>query len=185
MQRITMEKNDDDLATECELTAWEAALAERRAQQALVHYVEKVVISRLFADRARRAGDPNASPKDYECGCPLSRVDLLPICWGLRPTCRFRRRPRPDGARIWDNAVRHRAFKTEFPKFIERMKKMSDVERSRLVDKIMRLDAQRRKTVDHAQHAPKSDPRDFAPGAEKTTRTNYCAAQGTVHPATN
>lgn len=75
-------------------------------------YAGFVLVPRILAARRRAAGDPNASPRDYECHCDI-KEDGLPLCDGVRDPCKFSARRRPPGPRYYDDRLRHDLRKQE------------------------------------------------------------------------
>lgn len=75
-------------------------------------YAGFVLVPRILAARRRAAGDPNASPRDYECHCDI-KEDGLPLCDGVRDPCKFSARRRPPGPRYHDDRLRHDLRKQE------------------------------------------------------------------------
>ena len=75
-------------------------------------YAGFVLVPRILAERRRAAGDPNASPRDYECYCDIEE-DGAPLCDGVRESCKFSARRRPPGPRYCDDRLRHDLRKQE------------------------------------------------------------------------
>lgn len=119
----------------------EGALDDAEAAQARAREVEKefgwviefvkglasdcgryVMAPRVLAERRRRKGDPHASPKDYECCCPLSQVDELPLCLNRRENCKFAHRPRPAGMPWEGDGVLFTVHRAEQRKIIDRFR---------------------------------------------------------------
>jgi hypothetical protein len=63
------------------------------------NYANYVHAPRFFADRTRRAGDPDACVADYDYKCPVPCEDGAPICKEWQPDCRFK------GLRTHPNAL--------------------------------------------------------------------------------
>jgi len=53
------------------------------------NYARFVLAPRILAARRRTAGDHSASPRDYDCVCPVPDADGIPLCEGRRSACRF------------------------------------------------------------------------------------------------
>lgn len=111
----------------------------------VLDYVEHVVVPRILAAERRRAGDPHASPKDYDCCCPLSVADRLPICCKKRPDCRFSHRAPPPGPHYGKDPVRHALFQREARALLARFPEMDDAEFERITTRIAALQRQRQK----------------------------------------
>ncbi|WP_375205889.1 hypothetical protein [Hyphococcus sp.] len=84
------------------------------AAQIVWKYAEKVLTPRALAEERRKAGDPSASPRDYDCGCPLSVIDKAPRCFGYRE-CRFKHRYEAP-PRLANDPVRHQMEKAQYEK---------------------------------------------------------------------
>ncbi len=90
---------------------WERADAAEKLQTFAILDAQRLAARRL-ADARRRAGDPKASPNDYECGCPLSSELEPPWCEQRRALCRFAdlrlRSDRRPTSEVWKSAfLRH------------------------------------------------------------------------------
>lgn len=53
------------------------------------HYARYVLAPPILADRLRRLGDDRASPRDFECECPVLAQTSRPYCLFARRNCRF------------------------------------------------------------------------------------------------
>ena len=56
---------------------------------AVRRYLEREIAPRILADISRRLGARGARPRDYRCNCDLSYIDGLPICYNVKPDCRY------------------------------------------------------------------------------------------------
>lgn len=68
---------------------WRAASASEAMLKLAHTYARFVLAPPIFADRLRRAGDERASPRDFECECPVLAGSLRPFCLFARRHCRF------------------------------------------------------------------------------------------------
>lgn len=68
---------------------WRAASASEAILKLALAYARYVLAPPIFADRLRRAGDERASPRDFECECPVLAGSLRPFCLFARRHCRF------------------------------------------------------------------------------------------------
>ncbi|MEZ5896988.1 MAG: hypothetical protein R3C51_11380 [Parvularculaceae bacterium] len=58
-------------------------------------YAYYVEAPRIFAQKRRSAGDPSASPRDYDCDCYVDADDFIPLCAGRQRNCKFANHPDP------------------------------------------------------------------------------------------
>ena len=77
-------------------------------------YAAKVLTPRALAQERRKAGDPSASPRDYDCGCPISVADKRPRCFGWRD-CKFKDRYEAP-PRIGNDPVRYQMVRAQYAK---------------------------------------------------------------------
>lgn len=99
-----------------DLAQW-AEIFEPSPEAAMVGamgYAEKVLVPRALAEARRKAGDPSASPRDYDCGCPISVTDKRPRCFGLRD-CKFRDRYEAEPRSVAD-PVRRQTYRAQYHK---------------------------------------------------------------------
>ncbi|WP_375203070.1 hypothetical protein [Hyphococcus sp.] len=82
------------------------------AAEIVWRYAAKVLAPRALAEARRKEGDPSASPRDYDCGCPISVADKRPRCFGWRD-CKFRDRYEAP-PRLGNDPVRHQMEKAQY-----------------------------------------------------------------------
>ena len=116
-------------------------------------YAAKVLAPRRLAQARRKAGDPSASLRDYECGCPLSAADGKPRCFGHRKTCRFRDRYEAP-PRISNDPLRHQAEKDVYNELLAELRALPHDQAMARVSKMVDwYDAQVLRKRDHYQCA--------------------------------
>lgn len=114
----------------------------REYLRALVNYH---LLPRRMAELRRRAGDPTASPRDYDCLCPVPEADGLPDCWPYRSECRFRHRMRPR-PKVCRNSFAHKLGREILFDIYTRWPEIPSDEREDMIVKGMEeLDAHQRR----------------------------------------
>lgn len=88
-------------------------------------YVDHDLLPRRLAEERRKSGDSRASPRDYDCHCPLAE-DLLPTCHERAPQCRFRHRKPPPGPRYCNDPVRFYRARAMFREELDRFFHLRD-----------------------------------------------------------
>ncbi len=120
-----------------ELAAW-AGIYEPDplvAAEIIWRYAAKVLTPRALAQERRKAGDPSASPRDYDCGCPLSVIDKAPRCFGDRE-CRFKHRYEAP-PRLANDPVRHQMEKAQYQKLKAEIRDLPEKQSIALVERII------------------------------------------------
>lgn len=68
---------------------WPDEAAYESFQQLAFQYARYVLAPPILAERLRRKGDERASPRDFECDCPVLAETCQPYCLFARGKCRF------------------------------------------------------------------------------------------------
>ena len=105
------------------------------AAQIVWRYAAKVLTPRALAEERRKAGDPSASPRDYDCGCPISVTDNAPRCFGYRD-CKFRDRYEAP-PRFANDPVRYRTEKAQYQKLKDEIRALPERQSIAQVERIL------------------------------------------------
>lgn len=100
----------------------------------LFTYAEHYLAPQKMAEMRRRRGDAAASPRDYDCGCPVPDDDCLPDCWPNRAECRFRNRMRPR-PKLRNNKFAHALTRKIFADLMAELQRMPEPELHATIDK--------------------------------------------------
>ena len=105
----------------------------------------------------RERGDDAASPRDYDCRCPVPKADGLPDCLPNAVHCRFRHRMRPR-PKACDNGFAHELARDIFEDLYFRWPDLAEREKDAMIEKaiaFVQADSQR---IARIQAGPAPEP---------------------------
>ena len=124
----------------------------------LLHlYAEVQLAPQKMAELRRRAGDSAASPRDYDCRCPVPAADALPDCWPHRHECRFRHRMRLR-PKTHNNAFAHQLTREIFDDLLARMRRMPALECEAQVRAVLAFGREESRRTLRRQAEPSPEP---------------------------
>lgn len=100
----------------------------------LGQYAQRCLTPQRMAELRRARGDGAASPRDYDCRCPVPKPDGLPDCQPNAVHCRFRHlmRPRP---KYGDNRFAHQLARDIFDDLYFRWPRIAEPEKNAMIEK--------------------------------------------------
>lgn len=123
----------------------------------LFEYAERCLTPQRMAELRRERGDDAASPRDYDCRCPVPKADGLPDCLPNAVHCRFRHlmRPRPKAC---DNGFAHELAREIFEDLFGRWPQIAEREQDAMIEKAITFIEADSKRIARMLAGPRPEP---------------------------